>query len=330
MNDNTIQRKMPIPSGKKEIWLAGGCFWGTEAYLQEIHGVISTSVGYANGHQPSPTYEAVCAHLTGHAETVHVIYDPQEVSLDFLLKMYFSTVDPTSVNRQGGDVGEQYRTGIYYLDETDLPVIRRAVEHLAKEIGKPVAIEVEALCNYYLAESYHQDYLKKNPNGYCHISREKIAAAGMVREYHKPEEEELQSMLTPLQYEVTQNNATEPPFQNEYHEHFVPGIYVDVTTGEPLFFSSDKFASGCGWPAFSRPVSPEALENVWDTSHGMLRTEVRSRTGDAHLGHVFEDGPSASGGLRYCINSAALRFVPLEQMEAEGYEYLLEKVRDKD
>lgn len=330
MKDNTIQRKKSILPGEKEIWLAGGCFWGTEAYLREVHGVRDTSVGYANGHRPSPTYETVCAHLTGHAETVHVVYDPREVSLHFLLKMYFSTVDPTSVNRQGGDRGEQYRTGIYYLDEADLPVIRSAIEQLAKAIDKPVAIAVEPLHNYYLAEEYHQNYLQKNPHGYCHISREKIDSAGMAREYRKPDDQELQTMLTPLQYQVTQQSGTEPPFQNEYDAHFVPGIYVDVTTGEPLFLSTDKFASGCGWPAFSRPIASQVLEEIQDISHGMLRTEVRSRTGDAHLGHVFADGPSASGGLRYCINSAALRFVPMEQMETEGYGYLVEKVRTND
>lgn len=323
MSDITIQRKTPLPSGLREIWLAGGCFWGTEAYLREVHGVADTSVGYANGNTPDPTYEAVCAHTTGYAETVHVVYDPALLSLPFLLELYFQSVNPTSVNRQGGDIGDQYRTGIYYREEADLPVIRASVDKLAAGIGKPVAIQVEPLRCYYLAEEYHQDYLKKNPGGYCHISPEKIAGASIAREYSKPEDRELKVILTPLQYDVTQQNATEQPFQNEYNATFEPGIYVDITTGEPLFLSTDKFESGCGWPAFSRPITPQLLTELADTSHGRLRTEVRSRTGDAHLGHVFEDGPAESGGLRYCINSAALRFIPRDQMEAEGYGHLL-------
>ncbi|NMA24985.1 MAG: peptide-methionine (R)-S-oxide reductase MsrB, partial [Clostridiales bacterium] len=179
----------------------------------------------------------------------------------------------------------------------------------------------------YPAEEYHQKYLDKNPGGYCHIGRDKFkkAASAVVNpvQYKRPDKEVLRAGLTPLQYEVTQNNATEPPFKNEFWDQYKPGIYVDITTGEPLFLSSDKFESGCGWPSFSKPIDPDVVREKIDLSHGMVRTEVKSRAGDAHLGHVFTDGPKVKGGLRYCINSAALRFIPKEEMVREGYGYLL-------
>lgn len=314
-----------------EIYLAGGCFWGTEKYLAQIPGVLSTDVGYANGRTENPSYQEVCHHNTGHAETVHVVYDPQKLPLPFLLEIYYDAIDPTSVNRQGGDTGTQYRTGIYYVDPADEPVIRASLRELQKKYTEPIAVEAKLLQNYYAAEEYHQKYLDKNPGGYCHISKEKFqrAAQGAVNPalYSLPEREILKQTLSPEQYEVTQNSATEPPFRNAYWNHYERGIYVDVTTGEPLFASSDKFESGCGWPSFSKPIDPNVLHEREDHSHGMHRVEVRSRAGDAHLGHVFPDGPKESGGLRYCINSAALRFVPESEMEAQGYGYLLPAIK---
>lgn len=314
-----------------EIYLAGGCFWGMEKYIQSIRGVLSTKVGYANGETESPTYEEVCYHDTGHAETVLVIYDETILSLDFLLNLYFEAIDPTSFHKQGGDVGKQYRTGIYYTDENDLPLIERELNKLQKRYDKPIVIEVKALQNFYEAEEYHQKYLDKNPRGYCHIGRDKFqkAAEAVVNsaKYEKSNEEELKQSLTDVQYQVTQKNATEPPFQNEFWNDYRKGIYVDITTGEPLFSSSDKFESGCGWPSFAKPIDPNVIKNKTDVSHFMVRTEVRSRVGDAHLGHLFEDGPKEMGGLRYCINSAALKFIPKEEMDKEGYGYLLELVK---
>lgn len=273
-----IERMNIVPDGCREIWFAGGCFWGTQAYLDNINGVVHTSVGYANGHGLNPTYESVCSHNTGYAEAVHVVYDPAQISLAFLLKLYFQSVNPTSINRQGGDIGDQYRTGIYYLDESNLPVIQSSIQMLAEILDKPVAIEIRPLENYYLAEAYHQKYLEKNPDGYCHISRQKLTEVKIAREYQKPDKDTLRSKLTLLQYAVTQESATEPPFKNEYHNHFEPGIYVDITTGQPLFLSTDKFESGCSWPAFSRPICVEDVRQITDTSHNMLRTEVRSMT----------------------------------------------------
>ncbi len=310
-----------------EIYLAGGCFWGMEKYLSSIRGVLSTEVGYANGRTLHPTYEDVCHKNTGHAETVRVEYDPEVISLRFLLQLYFEAIDPTAVNRQGADVGVQYRTGIYYTDPADLPVIQEAIGELQKTLDRPVAVEVKPLENYSPAEEYHQKYLDKNPGGYCHIGPDKFARAARAlvdpEDYAPPEQAKLRETLTDIQYRVTQEDATEPPFANEYWDLFRPGIYVDVTTGEPLFLSTDKFESGCGWPSFAKPIDPRVLRERLDTSHGMRRIEVRSRVGDAHLGHVFDDGPKELGGRRYCINSAALKFIPKEEMEKEGYGYLL-------
>ena len=313
-----------------EIYLAGGCFWGMEKYIASVRGVKATEVGYANGKTANPTYQEVCYNDTGHAETVKVVYDASIVPLDFLLDLYYSAIDPTSVNRQGGDTGTQYRTGIYYTDQADFETIKQSILKLQKRFEKPVAVEVKPLENFYPAEEYHQKYLDKNPGGYCHIKPENFAKAASAvvnpAKYNAPDPETLQKNLNDIQFAVTQQSATEPPFRNEFFDHYRPGIYVDITTGEPLFSSSDKFESSCGWPSFSKPIDPNVVREKDDLTFGMVRTEVRSRVGNAHLGHVFEDGPQEKGGLRYCINSASLRFVPKEDMEKEGYRYLLDLV----
>ena len=305
-----------------EIYLAGGCFWGLEEYFSRIEGVEETTVGYANGQVESTNYQLI--HQTDHAETVHLVYDEKRVSLREILLYYFRVIDPLSVNKQGNDVGRQYRTGVYYTDQADKAVIEQVFAEQEKQLGQKIAVELEPLRHYVLAEDYHQDYLKKNPGGYCHINvNDAYQPLVDPGQYEKPTDVELKEQLTEEQYQVTQHSATERPFHNVYNATFEEGIYVDVTTGEPLFFAGDKFESGCGWPSFSRPIARDVLKYYEDKSHGMERIEVRSRSGNAHLGHVFTDGPEAVGGLRYCINSAALRFIPKEKMEAEGYGYLL-------
>ncbi len=302
----------------KTIYLAGGCFWGVERYLSLVPGVIKTQTGYANGHRANPSYEVVCSGTSGFAETVEVTYDESLISLDALLFLFYDIIDPTSVNRQGNDVGIQYRTGIYYSDEDDAHVISSSLQELQSHHDKEVVIEIEPLACFYPAEDYHQAYLDKHPGGYCHINPRNFENIG-----RKLAKYEQIRKLSPLQYAVTQQSATEPAFSNEYFDNFELGIYVDVVTGEALFSSKDKFESDCGWPAFSRPLQASAIQEHVDYSHRMIRTEVRGTNSDSHLGHVFTDGPRESGGLRYCINSAALRFVPKDQMAEKGYGHLL-------
>lgn len=322
----------------KEIYFAGGCFWGVAEYYSRIPGVASAVSGYANGTVENPTYEQVCSHTTGHAETVRVTYDPAIISLKTLTTQLFRIIDPLSVNRQGNDVGDQYRTGVYYTDEADLPTIQAVFEAEQQNYDAPLAVELEPLTCFYEAEEYHQDYLKKNPGGYCHISFETLKDVKTEQElagenpdahvaegsldpanYTKPSAEEIKAMLTGQQHAITQYGGTERAFTGEFWNTYERGLYVDIVTGEPLFASSDKFESDCGWPSFSKPIDQAVVKENVDTSFGMIRTEVRSRVGDSHLGHVFNDGPAELGGLRYCINSASLRFIPYDEMEAAGY-----------
>ena len=333
--------KVPIPEeiiqqnqkadGEAEIYLAGGCFWGTEFLMRNVPGVTSVEVGYSNGTTRNPNYREVCKG-SGHAESAHIVYDPSVVPLPKLLKIYYQSIDPTLVNHQGNDSGVQYRTGIYFSDPADEEVIKKSLDDLQNSFFNPIAIECTPIKNFYRAEEEHQEYLIKNPNGYCHISRNLIDEQAKVkaahefankdfsrdRVYGKPTAETLKH-LSDLQRAVTQEAATEPPYKNEYDEEFRTGIYVDVTNGQPLFVSADKYDSTCGWPAFTKPIDKNLLDERTDFSFGMQRTEVRAKASGAHLGHVFDDGPKDKGGLRYCINSAALRFIPLEKMVAEGY-----------
>lgn len=303
----------------KEIYLAGGCFWGLEEYMAQVPGIIGTTVGYANGKTANPTYHDVCYRDTGHAETVRVHYNPRKVGLAHILTLFYRVIDPTSRNRQGNDRGTQYRTGIYYSDAADEAIIVQSLKALQKQYENPIVVEVQPLRGFFEAEPEHQRYLKNNPDGYCHIGKDNFAMAASSTDPSRATAEELKKRLTPLQFEVTQNNATEPPFNNAYYDHFQKGIYVDVVSGEPLFLSSDKYDAGCGWPSFTKPIDKNRLEFITDTSFGMKRTEVRSRDSDAHLGHVFDDGPMEKGGERFCINSASLRFIPVEEMESTGY-----------
>ena len=310
----------------REIYFAGGCFWGVAEYFSRIPGVLEVTSGYANGNGEHPTYQEVCSGRTGYAETVRIAYAPDKISLRTLAMQFFRIIDPVSVNRQGNDIGNQYRTGMYYTETSDRDVLASVMSTVQKKYSTPLAVELSALKNFFPAEDYHQEYLKKNPGGYCHISFDSLKDLP-VEGYTRPDDASIRQNLSPEAYEVTQLSGTERPFSGKYWNSTQRGIYVDVVTGEPLFVSTDKFDSGCGWPSFTKPVAASVVTEHSDTSHGMVRTEVRSRVGRSHLGHVFDDGPRDRGGLRYCINSAALRFVPVEEMEKEGYGYLMHLVK---
>jgi peptide methionine sulfoxide reductase msrA/msrB len=330
----------------KTIYLAGGCFWGIEAYFSKLKGVSETKVGYANGVIPNPSYEEVCNLDTGHAEAVKVVYNPNIISLRRLLEEFFKVIDPTSLNQQGGDIGKQYRTGIYYTSDdssetNDLAIINEVLEEEKKKQeknNKSVVTEVKPLESFYEAEEYHQKYLEKNPQGYCHIDLSSLpddileiegTSSELIDDYNvegctqedftNEEKDRRLKKLSSLEYDVTQNNATEMPCTGEYNNFDEEGLYVDIVSGEPLFTSLDKFQSGCGWPSFTKPIDSNAMVKSKDISHGMVRTELKSKIAKSHLGHVFDDGPADKGGKRYCINSASLKFIPVSELEKEGY-----------
>lgn len=317
-------------SAIKKAIFAGGCFWCMVKPFDELPGIISIVAGYTGGHVENPTYEEVCAHSTGHVEAVEITYDEDKMPYRDLVEIFFRSIDPTDPDGQFHDRGETYHTAIFYQDEMQKEVAEQYKKELEKTgyFDKPIVVPIKPAMPFYEAEDYHQDYYKKNPLRY------RLYYKGSGREkfikdkwYRNPyDKEELKKRLNDLQYRVTQENATEAPFINEYDEHFEEGIYVDIVSGKPLFSSKDKFNSGCGWPAFSKPIIQNAVYDKEDTSHGMHRIEVRSSHADSHLGHVFEDGPRELGGLRYCINSAALRFIPKDRMEEEGYGSYIDKV----
>lgn len=302
---------------------AGGCFWCMVKPFDEWPGIKAIQVGYTGGHQPHPTYEEVCSKQTGHVEAVEIIYDEEKISYEELLEIFFRSIDPTDPDGQFGDRGEMYHTAIFYHDEMQKALAQSYIDKLEASgwFNKPIIVPIKPAMVFYPAEEEHQDYYKKNPFRYGLYYKGSGRKRFLEENNYRPSlsKEELRKQLSTIQYQVTQEQGTEPPFQNEYFNHFEEGIYVDVVSGKPLFSSKDKFDSGCGWPAFAKPIIESAVYDKGDTSHGMNRIEVRSTSANSHLGHVFEDGPVELGGLRYCINSAALRFIPKSKMDEEGY-----------
>lgn len=297
----------------RKIYLAGGCFWGIEAYFSKLPGVEKTIVGYANGHTKNPTYIDVLKGNTGYAECVLIEYNPNVISLKDLLNHFFDIIDPTSLNKQGNDIGTQYRNGIFYVRNEDKKIIKDKIKEESKKHSKNIVTELKRLQNFYPAEEYHQKYLDKNPGGYCHIDLSK------TKKYERPSIHKIKTILTEEEYSITQENGTERPFSSALYNNSEKGIYVDKVSGEPLFSSTEKYNSGSGWPSFTAPINQKFIKEKKDNSFNLDRTEVRSSFGDSHLGHVFDDGPKDKGGKRYCINGASLKFIPLKQMSEEGY-----------
>lgn len=291
----------------KTVVLAGGCFWCVEADFEKVPGVTKAVSGYIGGSKSDANYNDVSAHKTKHREAVSITYDENLIKYDDLLKIYWNKIDPLDDKGQFADKGFQYTSAVYFNDSSEQEKALQVKNELESKLSAKVKTQILPVSDFYPAEEYHQDYYKKNALKY-----------NLYRKF-SGRDDKIKNKLTPIQYEVTQKNGTEPPFQNEYWDNKQDGIYVDIITGEPLFSSKDQFSSKTGWPSFTKPIDSRVVSSNSDLAHGMSRTEIRSKSSNAHLGHVFNDGP-APLGTRYCVNSASLKFIPKDKLKENGLE----------
>jgi len=311
-----------MASNREIATFAGGCFWCMVEPFDERPGVIEIVSGYTGGEVENPTYEQVSSNTTGHVEAVQIAYDPEIMSYEQLVETFWQQIDPTDPGGQFNDRGESYETAIFYHNEEQRNIAEASKQKLeeSKKFSKPIVTSILPAKPFYAAEEEHQDYYKKQSFHY-RLYKKGSGREDFIKEnWQKPvNKADLKDKLTPIQYHVTQENGTERPYQNEYWDNEQEGIYVDIISGDVLFSSREQYDAGCGWPSFTKPVDQYQLVEKMDTAQGMIRTEIRSKNADSHLGHVFEDGPKEAGGLRYCMNSAAMRFIERKDMEKEGY-----------